>query len=35
LVHREYEKDGSKRYMTEIHVNDLLMLGSPKDKKEK
>jgi single-strand DNA-binding protein len=35
LVHREYEKDGSKRYMTEIHVNDLLMLGGPKDKKEK
>jgi single-stranded DNA-binding protein len=35
LVHRDYEKEGSKRYVTEIHVNDFLMLGGPNDKKEK
>jgi hypothetical protein len=29
------EKDGGKKYITEIHVNELLMLGSPNDKKEK
>ncbi len=29
LVHRNYETDkGEKRYVTEINVNDLLMLGS-------
>jgi len=29
LVHRDYETDkGEKRYVTEINVNDLLMLGS-------
>jgi single-strand DNA-binding protein len=28
LVHRNYETDkGEKRYLTEINVNDLLMLG--------
>ena len=28
LVHRNYETDkGEKRYITEINVNDLLMLG--------
>ncbi len=35
LIHREYEKNGDKRIFTEINVNDLLMLGSPNDKKEK
>ena len=29
LVHRNYETDkGEKKYITEINVNDLLMLGS-------
>jgi single-strand DNA-binding protein len=29
LVHRDYETDkGEKRHVTEINVNDLLMLGS-------
>lgn len=29
LVHREYETSGGeKRYITEINVNDLVMLGS-------
>lgn len=29
LVHRDYETDkGEKRYITEISVNDLVMLGS-------
>lgn len=27
LVHRNYEVGGEKRYITEINVNDLLMLG--------
>lgn len=27
LVHRVYESNGEKRYITEINVNDLLMLG--------
>lgn len=28
LVHRNYDdKDGNKRYITEVQVNDLLMLG--------
>lgn len=32
LVHRNYETDkGEKRYITEINVNDMLMLGG-KDK---
>ena len=31
LVHREYEtKTGEKRYLTEISVNDLLLLGDKK-----
>src|SRR5262245_8506629 len=30
LVHREYESGGSKKYITEISVNDLLMLGGKK-----
>lgn len=28
LTHREYESQGEKRYITEILVNDLLMLSS-------
>lgn len=28
LVHREYEKDGEKRYFTEISVNDMMMVGA-------
>ena len=31
LIHRVYEANGEKRFMTEINVNDLLMLGSKKD----
>jgi single-strand DNA-binding protein len=27
LVHRVYESNGEKKYMTEINVNDLVMLG--------
>lgn len=28
LTHKSYEdKDGKKRYITEIHVNELLLLG--------
>ncbi|WP_291274248.1 single-stranded DNA-binding protein [Flavobacterium sp.] len=28
LTHKSYEdKDGNKRYITEIHVNELLLLG--------
>ena len=27
LVHRVYETNGEKRYITEINVNDLVMLG--------
>ena len=30
LVHRQYETNGEKRYVTEINVNDLLMLGGKK-----
>lgn len=30
LVYREYTKGGEKRYMTEIVVNDLLMMGGKK-----
>lgn len=33
LTNRSYEaKDGSKRYITEIIVNDFLLAGSPKSK---
>jgi single-strand DNA-binding protein len=28
LVHRDYEADGVKKYVTEITVNDLLMLSA-------
>jgi single-strand DNA-binding protein len=28
LVHRVYETNGEKRYVTEINVNDLVMLGA-------
>lgn len=29
LVHRVYEAEGEKRYITEVNVNEILMLGSP------
>jgi single-strand DNA-binding protein len=28
LIHRVYEANGEKRYITEINVNDLVMLGN-------
>jgi single-strand DNA-binding protein len=28
LVHRAYESEGEKKYITEINVNDILMLGN-------
>jgi single-strand DNA-binding protein len=28
LVHRAFEVEGEKRYITEINVNDLVMLGA-------
>jgi single-strand DNA-binding protein len=28
LVHRSYETNGEKKYITEININDILMLGS-------
>jgi single-strand DNA-binding protein len=31
LVHRVYEMNGEKRYVTEINVNDLVMLGGNKN----
>jgi single-strand DNA-binding protein len=30
LVNRSYEKDGQKRYLTEISLNELQMLGTKK-----
>jgi single-strand DNA-binding protein len=30
LIHRVYEANGEKRFMTEINVNDLVMLGGKK-----
>src|SRR3989337_3879129 len=30
LIHRPYETNGEKRFITEINVNDLLMLGTKK-----
>ena len=27
LIHRSYESNGEKKYITEVNVNDLLMLG--------
>lgn len=30
LVHRMYESNGEKKYITEINVNDLVMLGGGK-----
>jgi single-strand DNA-binding protein len=30
LVHRVYESNGEKRYITEVNVNDLVMLGGKK-----
>lgn len=30
LIHRVYESNGEKRYITEINVNDFVMLGAKK-----
>ena len=32
LVHRVYESNGEKKYITEINLNDMLLLGNKKDK---
>ena len=32
LVHRAFESNGEKKYITEVDVNDMLMLGNKKDK---
>jgi single-strand DNA-binding protein len=32
LIHRAYETNGEKRYITEVNVNDLVMLGSKADR---
>jgi single-strand DNA-binding protein len=32
LVHRSYESNGDKKFVTEVDVNDLLMLGGKKEK---
>ena len=31
LINRSYEKDGEKKYITEITMNELLMMGGKKD----
>lgn len=31
LIHRVYEVNGEKRFVTEINVNDLVMLGGKKE----
>ena len=31
LINRSYEKDGEKKYITEINMNELLMMGGKKD----
>jgi len=28
LIHRSYENQGEKRYITEVNVNDLVLLGA-------
>lgn len=33
LITRSYESDGAKKYITEVVVNELLMLGSPNGSK--
>jgi single-strand DNA-binding protein len=33
LVHRSYETNGEKKYITEINVNDVLLLGSADERK--
>src|SRR5687767_4828488 len=33
LIHRQYEANGDKKYITEINVNDFVMLGGKKDEK--
>ena len=32
LIHRSYEVEGERRYITEVNVNEMLMLGSKKEK---
>jgi single-strand DNA-binding protein len=34
LTHRAYETNGEKKFITEINVNDLLLLGNPGKNKE-
>lgn len=31
LINRSYEKDGERKYVTEISLNELLMIGNKKD----
>jgi len=31
IINRSYEKDGEKKYITEITLNELLMMGGKKD----
>lgn len=31
LVHRSYEIEGERRYVTEVNMNELLMLGGKKE----
>ncbi len=31
LVHRSYEIEGERRYITEVNVNEMLMLGGKKE----
>ena len=33
LIHRQYESNGEKKYITEINVNDFIFLGGKKDEK--
>ena len=32
LIHRAYESNGEKKFVTEINVNDFVMLGGKKEK---
>ncbi len=31
LIHRSYEIEGERRYITEVNVNEMLMLGGKKE----
>jgi len=31
LIHRVYETNGEKKFITEINVNDMVMLGGKKE----